>query len=235
MSSSDSEMLQIDLNKVIKWAKMNNMLLNEGKFQLLCHHVHTFAPSVNMRLLQQLPFAECSYERSYTLPGDLSLFKESDVTDLGITVTDDFSFQTHINQIVQKVNLKCSWILSVFRCREADLMLTVFRALVLNILEYSCPLWSPSKIQEIAKLESVQRRFTSKIHSVMHLDYWERLKALKMFSLQRRRERYLLIYLWKIINDKVPNDVNIGWHVHVCRGIVADIPRTFGFKDKHCL
>ena len=71
-----------------------------------------------------------------------------------------------------------------------------------------------------------QRRFTSKIHSVMHLDYWERLKALKMFSLQRRRERYLLIYLWKIINDKVPYDVNISWHVHVRRGIVADIPRT---------
>jgi hypothetical protein len=104
-------------------------------------------------------------------------------------------------------------------------MLTLYKSLILNILEYCCPLWSPHRIQDIAKIEAVQRRFTSKISAVANLNYWDRLKALRMFSLQRRRERYLLIYLWKIINGKVPNDVGITWHNHIRRGVVVDIPR----------
>ena len=225
-SCIDSEKLQYDLDQILDWAAKNNMLLNEDKFQLLSHHVHAFAPCINMRLLFQLPFAECQYERSYVLPNGLTLSRESSVVDLGICVTDDFSFQCHINQISQKANLKCSWILSVFHSRESNLMLTVYKALILNILEYCCPLWSPHRVEDIAKIEAVQRRFTSKITAVADMNYWDRLKALNMFSLQRRRERYLLIYLWKIINAKVPNDVNITWHNHIRRGVVADIPRT---------
>ena len=36
-------------------------------------------------------------------------------------------------------------------------------------------------------------------------NYWERLAALKLYSLERRRERYMIIYVWKIINNMVPN------------------------------
>ena len=225
LSCVDINKLQYDLDQILNWTSKNNMLLNETKFQLLSHHVHAYAPSINMRLLLQLPFAECQYERSYTLPNGLVLSRESSVQDLGICISDDFSFQSHINQISQKANLKCSWILSVFQSRESNLMLTLFKSLILNILEYCCPLWSPHRIQDIAKIEAVQRRFTSKISAVANLNYWDRLKALRMFSLQRRRERYLLIYLWKIINGKVPNDVGITWHNHIRRGVVVDIPR----------
>ena len=38
-----------------------------------------------------------------------------------------------------------------------------------------------------------------------NLNYWQRLEMLKMYSLERRRERYLIIYTWKIINDHAPN------------------------------
>ena len=37
------------------------------------------------------------------------------------------------------------------------------------------------------------------------MDYWERLKALGIYSLQRRRERYKILYIWKITNGLVPN------------------------------
>ena len=40
----------------------------------------------------------------------------------------------------------------------------------------------------------------------MHnLDYWDQLKSLSMYSLQRRRERYLCIYVWKMLEGIVPN------------------------------
>ena len=36
-------------------------------------------------------------------------------------------------------------------------------------------------------------------------DYWSRLSKLNLYSLERRRERYMIIYCWKIINGLVPN------------------------------
>ena len=36
------------------------------------------------------------------------------------------------------------------------------------------------------------------------LEYRERLVALNIYSLQRRRERYCIIYVWKIIEGMVP-------------------------------
>jgi len=37
------------------------------------------------------------------------------------------------------------------------------------------------------------------------LDYWDRLKALRLYSIQRRRERYIVLYVFKIIHGLVPN------------------------------
>ena len=54
-------------------------------------------------------------------------------------------------------------------------------------------------------IEAVQRSFTSRITGVVHLDYWDRLKELDLYSLERRRERYLILYIYKILLGLVPN------------------------------
>ena len=72
-------------------------------------------------------------------------------------------------------------------------MLTLWKSLVLPILDYCSQLWSPSK-----------KAFTRKIRS-SRKDYWDRLKTLGLYSLQRRRERYSVIYVWKILEKLVPN------------------------------
>ena len=40
---------------------------------------------------------------------------------------------------------------------------------------------------------------------MQNLNYWERLKCLELYSLERRRERYIVIYIWKISQGLVPN------------------------------
>ena len=50
----------------------------------------------------------------------------------------------------------------------------------------------------ITKLESVMRSFTSKVAGCDNLDFWSRLKLLNLLSQERRRERYIIIFLWKI-------------------------------------
>jgi hypothetical protein len=40
------------------------------------------------------------------------------------------------------------------------------------------------------------------------MNYWDALKELGLYSLQRRRERYQIIYLWSILEAKVPNIIS---------------------------
>ena len=58
---------------------------------------------------------------------------------------------------------------------------------------------------DIEALESVQRSYTRQTRGMKELSYWERLQRLGLYSQQRRRERYAIIYTWKIIEGKVPN------------------------------
>ena len=70
---------------------------------------------------------------------------------------------------------------------------------------YCCQLWNPWKAKDIQAIEAIQRTFTYKITEVQHLNYWERLHELNLYSLQRRREHYIIIYIWKIPQHMVPN------------------------------
>ena len=118
-----------------------------------------------------------------------------------------------------------TWTLSAFRDRSQLAMLTLYKSMVRSKLEYCCPVWNPVKIMEIQKLENVQRAFTRKIAGCKDLQYWERLKKLKLMSLQRRRERYSIIHVWKILIGQAPNDTGFEFRSHQRHGIRAEIPR----------
>ena len=79
-------------------------------------------------------------------------------------------------------------------------------------LEYSSPLWSPHLVKHITQIEAVQRTITSKIQGMEQYNYWERLQHLGLFSLQRRRERYQIIHIWKIYKGLIPNDLNLQFY-----------------------
>ena len=53
------------------------------------------------------------------------------------------------------------------------------------------------------------------------MSYWERLTHLKLMSLQRRRERYIIITMWKILNGKHPNNMIIQFQHPKRNGITA--------------
>ena len=99
------------------------------------------------------------------------------------------------------------WILRTFASRDKITMLTLFKSLVLSRLDYGSQLWSPYKAKDISLLESVQRAFTKHIQGMHTYSYADRLSMLKLYSLQRRRDRYTIIYVWKILESIVPKGV----------------------------
>ena len=84
-------------------------------------------------------------------------------------------------------------------------MVCMLKSLVVPLIEYACVLWHPTDQHSINCIEAVQQHFTSRIAGLQQLNYWERLKTLKLYSLERRRERYIILYVFKIIYGIVPN------------------------------
>merc|ERR1712240_165367 len=64
-------------------------------------------------------------------------------------------------------------------------------------MEYCCIVWSPVNQKWIYELEKIQKNFTKKIKVMEELNYHERLKKINMYSLERRRERYMITYGWQ--------------------------------------
>ena len=97
----------------------------------------------------------------------------------------------------------------MFFIPEIKIQRTLFNSLVRCRLEYCCQVWDPSTKTQIDKIEQIQRSFTSKIEFMDNYNYWERLEKLSIMSLQRRREKLAIIFIWKIKNNLVPNVINL--------------------------
>ena len=212
----DVDLLQKDLDRVIKWSVHNNMKLHEDKFELMIHQQNS------KNTLYELPFIAESM--TYTVSTGQSLHPVHCLRDLGVTVASDLSWTTHISSIASRARSVAAWVFSVFRTRSISIMMTLYKSIVRSILEYCCPLWNPYKITDIQLLESVQQTFTGKIHGVQHLNYWDRLKNLKLMSLQRRRERYIILQMWKLLHNQCPNDIDVKFSQSSRLGIRAMVP-----------
>ncbi len=91
-----------------------------------------------------------------------------------------------------------------FSYLDTNSMKLLFTSLVRPRLEYAAPIWNLSSIGigKIKQIENIQRRAT-KIPELKGLSYTDRLFALNLPSLEKRRLRGDLIEFFKIMKGKV--------------------------------
>ena len=142
-------------------------------------------------------------ESEYKSPDQTPIEEKSHLRDLGVEISNDLSFSIHIENTVTAATRLVGWAFRSFRRRSKFVMMTIWKSLIQCKLDYCSQLWSPNDQGSISKLESVARSFTSKITGCENLDYWDRLKYLHMYSQERRRERYQIIFIWKILQGYV--------------------------------
>ena len=159
----------------------------------------------NTSKFEHLRYGSFSQSYEYQSPENNTIERASDVKDLGIMMSSTGDYDQHIKERSTKGNQMAGWILRTFMTRRPGPMMILFKSIVLPILEYCCQLWSPRKLGQIRMIESVQRCFTGKLTGTSGLSYWERLKFLNVYSLERRRERYVVLYVWKIVQQFAPN------------------------------
>lgn len=212
-NANDANFLQLDLQSIYKWAENNNMEFNGSKFQLL-----RYGKNTNIRM--QTSYVDCVGNQ---------IQETSEAKDLGIIMSSNGSFYNHIQRLIQCTSQMNGWILRTFITRKCVPMLTLFKSLVISKLDYCSLLWNPNGNASLCNdVERVQRAFTKRIDGMSKLDYWTRLKELKLYSLQRRRERFAIIYMFKILHGLVPNlDIKFNYNERTgIRAIAKVVPNT---------
>ena len=197
-SEEDCVSLQEDLESVYQWADEVNMEFNADKFEVLRYWADpASAPDI-----------------LYMAPDGGPIEEKDSTRDLGVQISTDLSFSAQIKKTIAAGSKMAGWALRSFRRRGRGLMLTVMGSLVQPRLDYCSQLWSPSGQADINGLEDVQRHFVSRIKdsALEGHNYWEKLKHLQLYSQERRRERYQIIFLWKMCQHLVKGyDVKWQW------------------------
>ena len=181
VNQSDCTTLQDDLDAIYRWALDVNMVFNGDKFEMLRFWPNKEKPAT-----------------PYIDPEGNIIEEKEHLRDLGVELSSDLTFSRHIENIVSDASRLVGWIMRTFRRRSKGVMITLWKSLIQSRLDYCSQLWSPSDQASISKLEGVAKSFTSRVSGTEGLDYWERLSMLRMYSQERRRERYQIIFIWKL-------------------------------------
>jgi hypothetical protein len=212
-TEDDVEKMQAELEKLDNWSIDNNMEFNKKKFQVVRY-------GTNEELKNNTTYFAGDY--------DEVIERFSSVRDLGIQLTNDETFNEHIENVCMKVSQKSGWLLQTFFCRNTQFMKQMFNTLVQPHIDYCSQLWMPQEGRMLEMVEKVLRDFTRRIPELRSLNYHERLNKLMMNSQQRRLERYQVLYTWKVLEGQVPNP-GLTWSSEdTRRGRVCEVPSLQG-------
>ena len=101
-----------------------------------------------------------------------------------------------------------------FKFLDADMFNLMYKALVRPQVEYATPVWCPTLKIDINSIEKVQHRATKLVPAIASLSYEERLQHLKLPTLQYRRLRQDLIFIFKYSKGLINLDTRT--HCKVC-------------------
>ena len=117
--------------------------------------------------------------------------------DLGVLVDKDLNFKNHVAYITANANKILGVIRRTFDHLTPETFISLYKSLVRPTLEYGHSVWQPRHKTLCADIEDVQRRATRLIGSFEEHSYPDRLRALKLPSLEHRRTRGDMIDTYK--------------------------------------
>ena len=71
------------------------------------------------------------------------------VLDLGVSMSSNCTFDFHISNVYKRCSNLAGWILRTLTMRDPQVMLTLYKSLVMSILEYASQLWSPYMLKHV--------------------------------------------------------------------------------------
>ena len=174
------EVLQQDINRLVKWTEVWQLPLNASK----CKTLNLGKGNEGYDYIMQV--------------GDSSsvIAKVAEERDLGLICDSDLNFTRRINDCIRKANQRVGLIRRGFMYLDEKSFLMLYKTLVRPILEYCSSVWYPMFKRDSEALKRVHRRATKVLCSLRDLSYPERLFKLKLPSLVYRSRRSDLIQVY---------------------------------------
>ena len=198
-SPIDHQILQNDIDALYDWSIKNKMRFNTKKCKVLS--INHF----NKNLLSELPFFLFPYRINTTL-----LDYSNEERDLGIIVTNKFSFTNHHNEILSKATKQfnllrrtCHFVNNTQKRR------TLYLTLVRSLFEHGSQIWSPVGTSAIISFENFQK---SCIKWIVHeqfipyreADYLKKLTTLNILPIEYKFILSDLLLFHESIFELVP-------------------------------
>jgi len=133
--------------------------------------------------------ANSNYDFSFSVKNSIDL--------LGVTIDKDLSFNRHISQICEKVNKQCSVLKRFKNIITSNVMLRLYKAFILQHLQYCSLIWHFSGTRNCDKLESLNKRILRFIFNDSLSSYDELLKKAKIASLYTGGLHKILMVVFK--------------------------------------
>ena len=180
-----TDIIADDLESLQEWASKMQMQFHPSK----CKVIH---------------FGNNNPDREYTMhktDGTLHVIEEDVIEkDLGVEVDFMLNFHYHIQQKINKANKVLGCLRHSFKYLDKDSFTMLYKSIVRPHLEFASCIWNPKTKRYIDMIERVQRRATKMVQGIKDLPYTDRLKELKLETLEYRRMRSDLIETFRILN-----------------------------------
>ena len=187
MSETDQLSFQSDLSTLNAWAVKWGMRFNPKKCSIMRIHRSTTPSSCR-----------------YSLCGE-SLDEVQHAKYLGITISDNLEWSSHVNAITNKASCTLNFLRRNLKYCPKQSKQVAYFALVRSSLEYGSAIWDPRFQKDKDNLEKINRRAarfvtgdyrrTSSVSAMM--------KKLDWPVLEQRRENQRLIMMFKVVNNLV--------------------------------
>ena len=122
--------------------------------------------------------------------------------DLGIYTTNNIKPSMQCTKAASKVRSVLGMIRRHFKTIDAEEFHILYDSYIRPHMEYCVQVWSPYLRKDIKCLERVQMSATKFVMSLRKIEYEERLRRLKMTTLENRRLRGDMIETCKILNGR---------------------------------
>ena len=185
VNDSDRQDLQNCLDSLFNWTVDWGMEFNVNK----CSVIH---------------FGRQNPRHEYSM-NNVQLRQTESERDIGVIISSNLKPALHCSDIARKANFALNQILKCFHYRDKYVFLNLYKQRVRPLLEFSTAAWNPWLKTDIELLEKIQMKAVKAISSLKAKTYPEKLKELKLMSLETRRSRYDLIQVYKSLHklDKV--------------------------------
>ena len=182
------EQLQRDLEALANWSRRWKLPFNPAK----CTILHLGSQNV---------------QAEYCIEGSALRRVESE-GDLGVRVDQLLKFKEQAAAAVGRANRTLGLIKHSFVHLDSKTLPLLYKAMVRPHLEYCNQVWGPFNIADMKLVERVQRRASRLVPELRHLPYEERLKKLRLPSLQYRRRRGDMVLMYNMMNGCCGLDKN---------------------------